>query len=153
MRKFVIVFLFSIVLASCSDEPVIPTGYENLLGEWESYMFENVYTQLEGNSQVTHFETFSSDSIPFLLKMLLVDGEIKFYMDNTLVYDLQFDEYSFYYDGLINFTACAFSKNGSSKFEFFYDHDTNEIEIREGNYPVNSTIISGHYEIHLRKVN
>jgi hypothetical protein len=85
--------------------------------------------------------------------MLLDEGKIKMYMDNTLVYYLHFDQYSFSYDSLFNFTACYFSKNGSKKFVFYYDHGTNEIEIREGNYPVNSAIIRAHYDIHLRKVN
>jgi len=153
MKKYRVIFLLMLGMISCTDEPIIPAGYENLLGEWESYKFINVYTKYEGNSQVTYFETFSSDSIPYVLNMVLDEGRIKMYMDNTQVYDLQFDQYSFYYDDLINFTACGFSKNGSNEFEFFYNHGTNEIEIREGNYPVNSTIIRAHYDIHLRKLN
>ena len=152
MKKFIIVFLFSIVMASCSDEPVIPAGYENLLGEWESYKYCHTYVTY-GYGTNYYFEYFLQDSIPFFIKLLVNHGNVQVYFDNTSVINEDFDEYQFTYDNLTDRSNCSFYKNGHSKLHFDYIHSDDEIEIKRESFPFRDDYSLNNSKIYLRKVN
>lgn len=152
MRKFVIVFLFSIVLGSCSDEPVIPVDYENLLGEWESYKYCHTYVTYD-HGTTYHFEYFSQDSIPYIVSLIIEPGHLQVNFDNTNVVDECFDEYHFGYDNVTDKSLCSFRKNGQSQFHFYYYHVSNEIKLKRESFPFSDEYFLNTSSIYLRKLN
>lgn len=152
MKKFIIVFLFSIALGSCSDEPVIPVGYENLLGEWESNKYCHTYVTYDYGTTY-HFEYFSQDSIPFIINLIIEPGHLQVSFDNSNVVDEYFDEYHFTYDSLIDWTHCSFYRNGHSKFYFDYIHYDDEIVLIRESFPNSDDYFLNNSKIYLYKVN